>query len=319
LKRLLFNSFFKTGGDQLVWKYSPHRLRILCYHGVCEDALAARPWMPQFFVTASNFQNQLEYLAKSATVLPLHEAITRLWDGSLPPRSVAITFDDGYANNLHMACPLLEKYRLPATIFLSSSYTETGEIYPFLKLKLIRLQQTSRLKAGDLPEYKSTPLDRVLESADRWWPEVSASLTHDQREALRPMTVAEIAAMPFPLIEFGSHTHTHCILGNETRERRDQEIHTSIARIAQWTGRRVRLFSYPNGQAGDFGETDKIALRAEGIEAAVSGMGGANTIRADRFELRRYPVGLFHDEGSFRAEVTGFRNALTTTMERLGL
>jgi len=50
-------------------------------------------------------------------------------------RSVAITFDDGHANNLHLAYPMLQKYQLPATIFLSSAYVESGEMYPFLKLK----------------------------------------------------------------------------------------------------------------------------------------------------------------------------------------
>ncbi|HJZ96125.1 MAG TPA: polysaccharide deacetylase family protein [Candidatus Solibacter sp.] len=319
MKRFVFNSFSKSGGDQLLWKLSGHRLRILCYHGICEDRLAVQPWMPHFFVTATDFQKQLEYLLRSACVLPLHDAIIRLRDGSLPPRSVAITFDDGYANNFHLAYPLLQKYRLPATIFLSSAYMVSGEIYPFLKLKLIRLHMKSRLAADALPEYKSSPLDLVVERAERWWPEVREALAADQLQTLRPMTIEEVKAMTSPLIEFGAHTHTHCILKNESRERREEEILTSIQKVAEWTGSPVRLFSYPNGQSGDFGQIDKNALRAQGIEAAVSGMGGANSAASDRFELRRYPVGMFHDDIIFRAEVSGFRNVLNTTMGRLGL
>src|SRR5215469_12392916 len=117
----------------------PRRLRILCYHGVCEDRLAHEPWIPGFFVTRSAFEDHVRYLATHARILPLSEAVRRLRDGSLPSRAVSITFDDGYANNMELAYPILQKYSAPATIFLSSAYMESGEIFPFLKVKLIKL------------------------------------------------------------------------------------------------------------------------------------------------------------------------------------
>lgn len=307
------------GVDRLVWKLDTNRLRILCYHGVCEDRLAGEPWMPSYFVTRSAFEAQLQYLHSNARVLSLRESISRLQDGSLPPRAVSITFDDGYANNLHLAYPLLRKYRLPATVFLSSRYVESDELFPFLKLKLIRLGLQAAGKdpaTYPLPEYKSSAVDAVRESAGRWWTDLGLQLSEDQRQTLRAMTTEEVRALDSELIELGAHSHTHCILRNESRERRGQEIRTSIEKVAEWTGQTVRWFSYPNGERGDFDQADKDALRAEGILAAVSGIGGANNARADLLELRRYPVTLQHDDSRFRAELMGFRNALRAAAGR---
>jgi peptidoglycan/xylan/chitin deacetylase (PgdA/CDA1 family) len=313
VKDFVFEAFCRTGGDRLVWGLDRHRLRILCYHGICDDHLVGQPWLPDFFVTASAFERQLRYLRRHARVLPLDEATRRLRDGTLPPQSVSITFDDGYANNLYLACPLLVKYGLPATFFLSSAYMESGEFFPFLKLNLIRLHGAPK----SLLDYKSNPIDRVTQEADRWWPMVRQRLSDSQLATLRPLSVDEVRRIDSPLIELGAHSHTHCILSNETAARRQHEIQISIGRVAQWTGRPVRLFSYPNGQRGDFGEIDKQALRAAGIAAAVSGIAGANGRRSDLLELRRYPVGIAHDNAGFCAEVTGFRTALLRSAGRL--
>jgi peptidoglycan/xylan/chitin deacetylase (PgdA/CDA1 family) len=306
--QILYKSYSKLGGDRLAWRLQPNVLRILCYHGVCEDRVAGEPWVPGFFVTASAFEQQLQYLQQSARVLPLTQAVARLKDGSLPSRCVSITFDDGYANNLALAYPLLRKHGMTATVFLSSAYMESGEMFPFLKSKLILL--SGRANGTGTPVYKSRPLDVVLEWAGRWWPAIEKNLTDDQRKTLRPLTIAEVQAADPHIIEFGAHSHTHCILGNESRERRRQEIDSSIDRVRQWTGRPVQLFSYPNGECGDFGETDKEDLRANGIEAAVTGIGGANDGDADLLELKRYPVGMGHDRAAFAGEVTGLRTAV---------
>jgi peptidoglycan/xylan/chitin deacetylase (PgdA/CDA1 family) len=239
-------------------------------------------------------------------VLPLSEGVRRLRERYLPRGAVSITFDDGYANNLHLALPLLERYGMPAAIFLATAYIETGGWYPFLKLKLLRLRH------GDLslPDYKSSPVDAVLEATARYWPDVEVSLTSDQRETLRPLRVGDVSTADRKLIEFGAHSHTHGIPRNENLKRRSEEVRISVRKVAEWTGRPVQIFSYPNGELGDFGEPDKEALQAEGIRAAVTGIGGANRWPCDPLELKRYPMTLHHDEWRFRAEVTGFRTFL---------
>jgi peptidoglycan/xylan/chitin deacetylase (PgdA/CDA1 family) len=315
MKDFLYKSFSKAGGDQVIWHLDPGRLRILCYHGVCLDRLAGESWVPSIFVAQSAFDAQLQYLRQNAHVLPLGDAVTRLQDGSLPPRAVSITFDDGYANNLHLAQPLLQKYRMHATVFLSSAYIESGELYPFHKLKLIK--QNTDVTTSEILEYKSNPLDLVMQSAEARWKQVEHRVTSDQRQTLRPLTLDEVRQADPAVLRFGAHSHTHCILKNESRARRQEEILISVRKLREWTGCPADLFAYPNGESGDFDEADKDALRAEGIRVAVTGIGGANTKPCDPLALRRYPLTLGHDAYRFRAEISGLRSMVQSLSRRL--
>ncbi len=315
MKDFIYKSFSKARGDQVVWKLDSGRLRILCYHGVCADRLAGASWVPSCFVTQSAFETQLHYLQQNANVLPLAEAVARLQDGSLPPRSVSITFDDGYANNLRLAQPSLWKYRMPATVFLSSAYIESGEFYPFLKLKLI--QQHAPSAASGVLDYKSNPLDLVMQSAQKGWTEARDHVTADQRETLRPLTVDEVRQADPSVLNFGAHSHTHCILKNESPTRRREEIQVSVRKVEEWTGRPAKLFAYPNGEPGDFNEIDTEALRFAGVQAAVTGIAGSNTKPCDPLTLRRYPLSLGHDLYRFRAEIAGFRGVMQAISRRM--
>jgi len=317
LKDLLYRSFSKTRGDQIAWRLDPGRLRILCYHGICDDRYVAEPWLPTCFVTESEFEAQLQYLQRNANVLPLADAVRRLADHSLPPRSVSITFDDGYANNLYLAQPLLQKYGMSATVFLATRYIESGEMYPFVKLKLIQLNSAAR-SVGPRPiEYKSNPLDLVMQSAMSAWAEVENRVSEDQRRTLRPLTISEVQQADAHVLHFGAHSHTHCILKNESPDRRRNEVAVSIRKVREWTGHPANLFAYPNGESGDFSEIDKEALRAEGVRAAVTGIAGANSRPFDPLELRRYPVSIGHDRHRFRAELAGLRSVLQSVSRRL--
>ena len=188
-------------------------------------------------------------------------------------------------------------------MFLSTAYVESGDWYPFLKLKLLRLANSTL----PLPDYKSNPVDAVLRAAAPYWPDVEASMTDAERETLRPMTVDELRAAVVPLVDFGGHSETHGIARNETTERRRREVRGSLRKVAEWTQRPVRIYSYPNGEAEDFGDIEKEVLRDEGVTAAVSGVAGANRRLCDPLALKRYPLTLHHDEWRFRAEVAGLR------------
>jgi peptidoglycan/xylan/chitin deacetylase (PgdA/CDA1 family) len=315
LKNILYQLFWETRCDRLLWRFEGKGLRILAYHGVCQDRIANEAWVPKHFVKQSAFADQLAYLRDNAVVLPLSDAIARLNNRTLPERCVSLTFDDGYANNLYIAFPVLQAYGLVATIFLTTGCVESGDFFPFDRFRLIQQSTGEGLHQNigsddRLPDHKRNPLDPVLQRADKRWRELTPHLTQDQKDALRPLRVEEILHFDGDLIEFGAHGHSHCILRNETRARRDEEITLSIDRVARWTGKATRTFSYPNGQLGDFDGSDKQLLRARGIEAAVTGVPGRNQDGRDLLELKRYPVGIYHGKAGFVTEVTGFRTAL---------
>lgn len=142
-------------------------------------------------------------------------------------------------------------------------------------------------------------------------------MSREQLDSLRPLTTDELQEFTGDLVDFGAHTHSHCILRNETAARRRQEIARSIELTVALTGRPRGLFSFPNGQPGDFGELDKASLVAGGVTAAVSTVSGANRVASDRLQLSRYSIGLAHSAAGFAAEVTGLRSAVTGLVGRV--
>lgn len=98
-----------------------HAGRILSYHGVSE-----RPDTP-YTVASADFDRQMAYLAEHCTLLSVDEMVRRL-DASqgLPPRSVAVTFDDGYQDAYTHAYPILQRYGIPATVFLPVAFVGGG-------------------------------------------------------------------------------------------------------------------------------------------------------------------------------------------------
>jgi peptidoglycan/xylan/chitin deacetylase (PgdA/CDA1 family) len=95
-----------------------HKALILMYHSVTETA--SDPW--SLCVTPQHFADQMDVVRRQAHPVRLRSLANGLGEGEVANKAVVITFDDGYANNLHNAKPFLERYEVPATIFLASGY-----------------------------------------------------------------------------------------------------------------------------------------------------------------------------------------------------
>jgi len=97
------------------------RLLILCYHGI--SLIDEHQWSSGLFMPVDLFEKRLRMLRDGGfNVLPLGEALDRLERNDLPPKAVAITFDDGFADFYLQAFPLLQSYQMPATVYLSTYY-----------------------------------------------------------------------------------------------------------------------------------------------------------------------------------------------------
>ncbi len=123
IRRKVFAVLERNGilGAVAASRWRNRRLLILCYHGI---ALAdEHQWNSQLYVSVDTFRERLEILRRGGyTVLPLDEALARLAAGNLPPRSVAITIDDGAHDFHEQAVPLLQEYAYPATVYLTTYY-----------------------------------------------------------------------------------------------------------------------------------------------------------------------------------------------------
>lgn len=109
---------------------------ILMYHRVAVER--SDPW--GLCVSPRNFAEQLDVLSTHASVLPLAQLQRRIGDGTAAPGSVAITFDDGYADNLLAAAPLLARLALPATVFVTTGYSDQGREFWWDELDRILLE-----------------------------------------------------------------------------------------------------------------------------------------------------------------------------------
>jgi peptidoglycan/xylan/chitin deacetylase (PgdA/CDA1 family) len=95
---------------------------ILAYHRVAD--VISDPW--GLSVTPGRFARQLEIVRAEAHPMKLDELLAALRNGTAPHRAVAITFDDGYADNLYSAKPMLERWGIPAIVFVATGYVESG-------------------------------------------------------------------------------------------------------------------------------------------------------------------------------------------------
>ena len=275
--------------------------RILYYHRVNDHA---DPFLPAISTTL--FDRQMQFLARHHKVVSLPDLLDRLDDTS-PEPLLAITLDDGYRDNFENAYPVLQRYGLPATIFLSTGSLDSGEPLWFEELAYA-LKVTSRAFLDveiDLPRrfWMRTVNERLAANARifsllRGLPESGRQLwlARIRRElgvvdtALmrnRMLTWNHVRQMTGQGILFGGHTVTHPFLSKLTESEVAWEISECKRRIEVETQKPVTYFAYPNGREEDFTQRNKDLLSTFGYHAAVTTIWGVNSESTDRMELRR--------------------------------
>src|SRR5690349_18308208 len=110
------------------------RLSILIFHRVHAATDPLFPGEPD----ARSFDSLLAHIASRFRVMPLAQAARALREGTLPSRALAITFDDGYADNLAVAAPILRRHGMSATVFVASGYLDGGWMFNDIVIEAVR-------------------------------------------------------------------------------------------------------------------------------------------------------------------------------------
>lgn len=314
--------------------------RILLYHRV-----AALQRDPQWLAVAPEvFDRQLRLLAQEADVVPLEEFHRLLRARRLPRRAVAITFDDGYADNLEEAAPILARHDLPATVFVSAGgvrfrreayWDELDRLLlgahslpPRFSLVLAGARRSFEVESGPGDEDPGWNATRPPETRrQRVFLELCAAL-QALRDGARQEALAQLRAelsLPAevrhshrmldagqlrelarcPGISVGAHAVTHPVLSRLTPQEQAEEIAGSRRELEEVIGRPVRHFAYPFGGRAHFDHVSRALVREAGFELACANIPGVVRAGSDPFALPRVLVRAWPPE-AFRARLRGW-------------
>jgi peptidoglycan/xylan/chitin deacetylase (PgdA/CDA1 family) len=286
---------------------------ILRYHSVTDDEATTLSYLDHgLMVTGEAFSVQLRYLRRFYNVLSLDEMVDRLHRGhSLPPRSVAITFDDGYRDNYTQAYPLLRAEGLPATFYVTTGCIDGGP--PLWTAKLRFMVRRSPREHVTFPEVLGAPA-ALRTAADRQavFTRLVVSLKNIPSPQRRDLVDAlgerfgvtdftdlasimmswdDLREMHRNGMTIGAHTVTHPNLPNTDPEEATAEIMGSRDMIAGQLRTPVTHFSYPNGRgSAHLTDTVRDIVRQLAFRSAVTSVPGCVETRADPWALRRVGV-----------------------------
>jgi peptidoglycan/xylan/chitin deacetylase (PgdA/CDA1 family) len=286
-------------GARLVSGGGGRALLILTYHRVLAAPDPLLPDQPD----AREFSAHLDLLGSVFNVLPLSEAFDRMRSRSLPPRAVSITFDDGYANNLEVAAPLLRERGMAASLFIAPGFLDGGRMFNDTVIESIR-RAPATFDANDIglgvlrldcDAARRDVLPRILQQlkyrsveerrrAAEWLLErTSGDLPRDLM-----LTSAQVRQLAQYGIEVGAHTVHHPILARVGEVEARREIHESRATLRDLTGNAVVAFAYPNGRPGrDYSASHVRMVRDAGYSYAVSTAWGRADADCDPLQLPR--------------------------------
>jgi peptidoglycan/xylan/chitin deacetylase (PgdA/CDA1 family) len=319
LTRMAKLAFHHGGLAHLARACLAGRASILRYHSVSTQADGTHYCLdPGLAVTPLDFDRQCAYLKAHYQVISLDEMVTRVATGrALPPRAVALTFDDGYLDNYTQAFPILSRHGLPATFYVTTGCIDNRSILwtGLLRFVIFRTQvpviETQGPRAFRLPV--QTPTERAaaftelvitmknIPTTDRLalLESVRQAGRMDDLSPLRSimMTWDQVREMRRAGMSFGAHTVTHPNLPNATPEEARAEITGSRDHLSEQIGERVRHFSYPNGR-GSAHLTDAVKdlVRGADFDSATTSITGSVVAGDDVYALRR--IGIYNRHGA---------------------
>jgi peptidoglycan/xylan/chitin deacetylase (PgdA/CDA1 family) len=289
------------------------RFAVLCYHRV---GLGGIPLYTQ--LSAQAFERQVRYLRKSYRILSLDELVREMANPADRHPAVAVTFDDGYRGLFTEAFPVLQEYKIPATIFLTIDCIETGEVAwydrVFLALQAVAgntleldLNGSVRFDLNGL-ETRIRTAAAIISKLRTFSPDLRRQCCADlERKVTLPkdelrdrmLTWDQVRTMHRAGIDFGSHTMTHPVVSRLSCEEMKQELIESKAILEERLNVPVRHFAFPFGKSDECGEVATSMLAKAGYHSAGTTEWGLNGPGDDPFQLRRVQIGELGSQARF--------------------
>lgn len=269
-----------TGLNRFLGRRDVESLGIILYHRVAPNVRDVPK--PTINVTPDRFREQLSgLLARGFSFWPLRKVLASGAKGTLlPPRTVAVTFDDGFENVYTNAWPVLRELNVPATVFVNTAYLDSRDPFPFDPWGVI---------------YRD----------------------HVPAESYRPLTSAQCEEMTREgPVELGAHTHTH----EDFRGRPDdfrKDLQTSLDILRSRFGQREVTFAFPFGKPS-LGFTDRELTQVVRESGAICALTTEDVLvdpLSDPFRWGRFNVYDWDSSATLAAKLEGWYTWAPKTQE----
>lgn len=316
---------------------------ILMYHGLRDtDSLSDLTEYRRMHVLAPEFRRQMMVLRRERyAIASLSEAVQGLAGGrTLPPRTVVVTFDDGYRSTYTHAWPICRELGIPLTVYVVTDFIEHGTMLWTSRLEMAlrtarRRDLQIEIEGRPLHFSLAAPPDRdgaLLALLARLKAAPAARLAGYLAEIEGQLGVPD-AQGPDPVhqpctwamrremaatggAEIGAHTMTQSILSRLDPADAVREVGEAERVVTQRVGVPCRHFAYPNGKAGDFNEDSVRIVREAGFASATTTVEGTNRIGDSPFTLRRFGIYGHYRTPEFLGMITGFHASLSRLLGR---
>ena len=275
-----------------------NKLTVLAYHRIM-DVDENFPFDIELIsASCKQFEEQINFVSKYFTPITI-EQLVECYNTStaLPEKSVLITFDDGFEDNYKNAFPILEKFNVPATIFLSTDYISSNKTLWFDRLAyfilnsdedIFRLVLESKFNIKNNYENRRSVLEEVMEYVkhipnsereillDDMYSKYHFEYKDNHKHLSTTLTWEQIKEMDKSNISFGSHTLSHPILSQLTESELDNELFTSKSILEKHLGHPVETIAYPVGTEAAFNKKVINYTKKAGYLLGFSYIAGVN-------------------------------------------
>jgi len=277
------------------------KLSVLIFHRVLtvkDPLLASEP-------DAREFELRMRWITRWFNVLPVPEAVRCLKEGTLPARALCVTFDDGYADNVNVALPILKRHGVCAAFFIATAYLNGGRMWNDSIIETIRRCDSGPLDLSEfgLGTYGLESISQRLRAIDSLLAQLKYLAPSQRADLVAAIAERAPAGLPSDLMmrsedvrklddagmTIGGHTHTHPILTRVDQVTAEREIASGREALEGILKKRPVVFAFPNGRPHTDYETEHVRLvRRMGFDAAFSTAWGAARAGSDLFQLPRF-------------------------------
>lgn len=312
------------------------QLRILCYHGFALADEAS--FRPALFVHPERFAERLGTIKRYGyQVLPLGDAISMLYGGTLPPHSAVITVDDGFHTVHRLAVPLLKHYSFPATVYVTTYYVQhANPIFRLVVQYMFWKTRKGTLSLANVPwsTDRNVDLSDPDETGRAMWDCINygeRNCTEEMRCAmcrelgelldvsygeitrsrmLSLMTPDELRSLSAAKMDVQLHTHRHTFPMDD-RAAAEREISENRAALEGWLDRTADHFCYPSGI---WHQRQWQWLDGMQVKSSTTCIPGLNSKSTPRHALRRFLDSENVHQLEFEAHLSGFVPLLRSLM-----